>query len=149
VKNTSEAATRPTRAERLVRTAALVSLGPAFLLTTPIEPDVTALGAACVLSGSLVAASSFPRLLAPRLGRAGGVLATSLVLGLVGTVLGVLEGCSFGAAVCRQAAGAWTLVWMSLPLLAALLAGFGRLAVALPVRAGGCARRVAGRLLRR
>ena len=117
VNNTSATSpSTPSRFERLLRTVALLALGPTFLLATPMKLGTASMLASLVLAGSFLASRTVPRLLAPRLGRLGAYLATSLVLGMTGTLLGVLDGCSLGADICRYAIGVWTLTWLLLPL---------------------------------
>jgi hypothetical protein len=108
--------------DRLIRSAAFLACGPAFLLLTSIEPSVTSVTASLILSGSFLAAKSLPRLLGVRLGGLGGFFAASLVLGATGALIGVLDGCSVDPALCRYAVGVWMLVWMLFPS-GALLAG--------------------------
>lgn len=119
--------------DRLIRSAAFLACGPAFLLLISIEPSVTSVTASLILSGSFLAAKSLPGLLGARLGRLGGFFAASLVLGATGALLGVLDGCSVDASLCRYAVGVWMLVWMLFPsgaLLVGLAVRFlGRTAV--------------------
>lgn len=132
----------------MLGTVALVAIGPVVVLVTPVEAGPGTLLASLALSGSLIAARSLPRVLAPRVGRTFAVLATSVLLGLFGAGLGALEGCSFGAAACRQSIGIWTLLWMSLPILLLLFAGLWRLTFLVPSRVLRVLRRVLGRILR-
>jgi hypothetical protein len=103
--------------DRVIRTAAFLACGPAFLLLTAIEPSAASVAASLVLSGSVLAARSLPRLLAARLGRLGGFFAASLVLGATGALIGVLDGCSVDPSLCRYAVG----VWMLLPSVTILV----------------------------
>lgn len=114
-------ATSPTLFERLLRTLALLALGPTLLLATPMEIDTAAILASLLLAASILMARSVPRLLATRLGRPGAFFAASLALGGLGTLLGVLDGCSVGAVSCRASIGVWTFTWLLLPSIVLLV----------------------------
>ena len=109
--------------DQVLRTAAFLACGPAFLLVTSIAPSVASVTASLVLMGSVLAARSLPRLLGTRLGRLGGFFAASLILGAMGALLGVLDGCSVDPSLCRYTVGVWMFVWMLFPFLL-LLGGF-------------------------
>lgn len=113
----NQASPSASRFDRLLRTLAFLALGPTLVLATPMRLGTASLLASLVLAGSLLAAHGFPRLFAPRLGRVGAFFATSLLLGLVGTLLGFLDGCSIDAARCRSAVGAWTFTWLLIPAI--------------------------------
>lgn len=144
-----DAATSPTVFDRLLRTLALLALGPTLLLATPMEMGTAALFASLLLAGSILAARSFPRLLTPRLGRLGAFFATSLLLGTVGTFLGVLDGCSIDPALCRSAIGAWTFLWLLLPSIVLLVTLALRVFVQVPRAALRLRRRLRSRLFPR
>lgn len=118
--------------DRFVRTLGFLALGPVLLLATPVEPGTASLLASLVLAGSFLAARVLPRRLAARLGRPGAFFAASLLLGGVGTLLGVLDGCGLDAASCRYAIGAWTLTWLLLPSFVWGVTAAARVFVAAP-----------------
>lgn len=124
LKNTpAPSAALPSRFERLLRTVALLALGPAFVLVTPIQLGTTSMFASLIIVGSWLTSRTLPRMLAPGLGRPGAYMAASLVLGAVGALLGFLGGCSVDAALCRYSIGTWTLAWLLFPLAVLLLTG--------------------------
>lgn len=134
---------------RVLRTIALLALGPTFLLTTPMKIGTSSILASLLLTGSILAARSLPRILSTRLGRPGAFFASSLVLGAVGILLGYLDGCSFGAASCRSAIGVWTLTWLLLPAFVLLATLALRVLVVAPRVGLRVLRRAWDRLTRR
>jgi hypothetical protein len=79
----------------------------------PLRDYTVTLPASLMLSYSFYVAVLLPRALSARLGRVGALLASSLLLGVVGMGIGVLS-CDGLDPECRSSVGAWMLAWMLL-----------------------------------
>ncbi len=143
---------RPARFDRVLRALCALASGPVFLLSTPLRFNLVNAVAATVLSASLLLAWSLPALLRNRLGGIGALLATTLVLGVLGASIGALERCPSEEASCTSvspaAVGAWTLVWMLMPSALLLLRVTGRWLRALLALPLGLTRRLVRRTTR-
>jgi hypothetical protein len=104
----------PSRLDRVVRTAALLSCGPVFMLLSGRSYGLAHVLAGLVVSSSLMVAVAVPRRLTPRFGRAAGLFVSSLLLSVGGALIGAVDGCTGGPG-CRETVGTWMLLWMLLP----------------------------------